>query len=154
MAMTGRPTVLFVCADNGGVSLLAEAVALHFHPQLRPFSAAALTPGAVDPALLSSLEAAAIPADGLSAKPAGVFSLSGAPRLDAVVALGQEAGRALRRQPFIGLLRFETWQLPGVPRHMEAQARRAAYGRLVPEIGGAIARLEERIAIRLSGAAA
>lgn len=154
MAMTGRLTVLFVCADNGGVSLAAEAVALHFHPRLRPFSAAALAPGRVDPALLASLTAAHIPADGLSAKPVGVFSLSGAPRLDAVVALGADAGRALRRQAFIGLLRFETWQLPDVPWGTEEKVRRAAYGRLLPDIGAAIARLEERITGRLSGAAA
>lgn len=154
MAMTGRPTVLFVCPDNGSLSLLAEAVALDAHPGLRAFSAAALAPGAVDPALVSCLEAARIPADGLSAKPAGLFALSGAPRLDVLVAFGDEARRALRRLPLMGLLRLETWHLPAIGQGGAAAMRCAAYHRLLPEIGAAIAALEGRIALRLSGAAA
>ncbi|QRG07672.1 hypothetical protein EZH22_04570 [Xanthobacter dioxanivorans] len=154
MAMTGRPTVLFVCPDNGGLSLLAEAVALKEHPELRVFSAAALTPGAVDPALVACLDAAGIPADGLSAKPAGVFALSGAPRLDVLVTFGDEARRALRRLPLLGLLHLETWHPVAVRHDGAAGWRRAAYRRLLPEIGAAIANLEARIALRLSGAAA
>lgn len=152
--MPGRPTVLFLCPDNGALSLLAEAVALHRHPGIRPFSAAAATPGAVDPALLESLVCEDIPADGLSTKPAGVFVLSGAPRLDVVVAFGETARRALKTQPFLGLLRLETWRLAEVTRSLPVPARRAAYRRLVPDIGAAIHHLEERIAMRLSGAAA
>ena len=160
MAMTGRPTILFVCADNGGLSLLAEAVAFGAHPGVRAFSAAAGAPGDVDPALLSCLDAAGIPSDGLSAKPAGVFALSGAPRLDAVVVFGDEARRALRHLPFVGLLRVEAWRFsaPGRPgdlsREPDERVRAAAYQRLLPEIGAAIADLEARIAFRLSGAAA
>ncbi|MFG1373120.1 hypothetical protein V5F32_13170 [Xanthobacter oligotrophicus] len=154
MPMTGRPTVLFVCPDNAGTSLMAEAIALHGHRGLRPFSAAALVPGAVDPALIDCLEAARVPADGLSAKPAGVFSLSGAPRLDVVVALGAQAWRALRRQTFIGLLRFEFWQLPEVAPGEGLAARRTAYRTLMPDLDGAIGRLEERIALRMARAAA
>ncbi|MEP9354302.1 hypothetical protein ABLE93_11965 [Xanthobacter sp. KR7-65] len=150
--MPGRPTVLFLCPDNGALSLLAEAVALHRHPGLRPFSAAASAPGAVDPALIESLGEAGIPADGLSAKPAGVFVLSGAPRLDVVVALGEATRKALRHQPFLGLLRFETWRLAEVVRSLPAPARRSVYARLLPEIGAAIRRLEDRIAMRRAAA--
>lgn len=154
MSMTGRPTVLFVCPDNAGVSLMAEALALHAYTDLRPFSAAAAAPGIVDPALIACLEAARIPADGLSAKPAGVFGLSGAPRLDLVVALGGEARRVLRRQPWIGILRIEAWLLPEVPRGDTQHERRAGYRRLLPQLASAIGYLEERFSLRDAGAAA
>lgn len=152
--MTGRPTVLFVCPDNAGVSLLAEALALHAYKDLRPFSGAAGAPGVVDAALIACLDAARIPADGLSAKPAGVFGLSGAPRLDLVVALGADAGRALRRQPWTGFLRLETWLLPELPRSTDPQTRRAGYRTLLPQLAAAIGRLEERFILRDAGAAA
>lgn len=157
MAITGRPTVLFVCPDNGGVSLLAEALTLHAYTDLRPFSAAAGVPGPVDPAVLECLAAARIPADGLSAKPAGMFGLAGAPRLDLVVALGAGAGRAVRRQPWVGGPRMEarhveTWALPEAPPAADQPGRRGFYRTLLPQLAAAIGGLEERFT--LSGAAA
>lgn len=154
MSMTRRPTVLFVCPDNAGLSLMAEALVLHAYKDLRPFSAATAAPGAIDPALVECLEAARIPADGLSPKPAGVFSLSGAPRLDLVVALGDEAGRALRRQAWVGVLRLETWLLPEVPRGDDHPQRRASFRRILPQLASAIGHLEERFTLRGAGAAA
>jgi len=154
MSMNGRPTVLFLCPDNGGPSLLAEALAFEGHPDLRAFSAAALAPGAVDPALLACLGGAGLRTDGLSPKPAQLFALSGAPRLDAVVALGEDARRALRRLAFIGPVRSETWQIPEVPRTAPPAQRRAAYDQLLTDLGAALASLERRIAFRLSGVAA
>lgn len=154
MSLTGRPTVLFLCPDNGGLSLLAEAAALRNHPLLRPFSAAAAAPGEVDPALVACLTAEGLSAEGLSAKPATLFALSGAPRLDVVVTLGEEARRAARRLPLFGLLRLEAWRLAEIPPAASKTFRQACYRRLLPEIGAAIARLEERIALSFPGAAA
>lgn len=142
--MISRPSVLFVCRDNAGLSLMAEALTMHLYAHVRAFSAATAAVAPVDPAMLECLEQKGVAADGLSSKPVELFALSGAPRVDAVVALVDDAHRAARRLPWMHLLRLRGWGFEDVSRLPEAPARRRAYHRLLPELRSAITALVER----------
>lgn len=139
--MIARPSILFVCRDNAGLSLMAEAVAMHVSARVRAFSAAAGAPAPVDGAALEALHHAHIPADGLSSKPVELFALSGAPRVDLVVTLVDEAHRAARRLPWMHLMRLRTWHFEDVARQADPQARRVGYRRLLPDLRAAVTAL-------------
>jgi len=142
--MISRPSVLFVCRDNAGLSLMAEALTMHLYARVRAFSAATTVAGPVDPAALDCLEREGVAIDGLSSKPVEVFALSGAPRVDAVVALVDEAHRAARRLPWMHLLRLRGWSFEDISRLPEPQERRRAYRRILPELRAAITALVEQ----------
>ncbi|WP_454917901.1 arsenate-mycothiol transferase ArsC [Xanthobacter sediminis] len=122
---------------------MAEALTMHLYVRVRAFSAAMATVRPVDPAMLECLEREGVAIDGLSAKPVEVFALSGAPRVDTVVALVDEAHRAARRLPWMHLLRLRGWGFEDISRLPEAQERRRAYRRLLPELRAAITALVE-----------
>ncbi|MFG1479861.1 hypothetical protein V5F53_14565 [Xanthobacter sp. V4C-4] len=142
--MIARASILFVCRDNAGLSLMAEALTTHLHAGVRAFSAAMSAPAPVDAAALDCLERCGIAVDGLSAKPVEVFGLSGAPRVDMVVALVDEAHRAARRLPWMHPLRLRGWGFEDVSRVSDAQQRRRAYRCLLPLLREAVATLVEQ----------
>ncbi|MDQ0506398.1 arsenate-mycothiol transferase ArsC [Xanthobacter agilis] len=142
--MITRPSILFVCRDNAGLSLMAEALTMHIYARVRAFSAATALAGPVDGAALDCLERDGVAIDGLSSKPVELFGLSGAPRVDAVVALVPDAHRAARRLPWMHLLRLRGWGFEDVARLPDPQERRRAYRRMMPELRAAICALVER----------
>lgn len=138
---TGRLSIVFTCRDNGGLSLLAEALANHAQPHLRAFSASAERAGPVDLAAVECLHGARVPADGLSAKPLELFALAGAPRIHAVVAMVEAVhGEASRFAARCGA-RLHLWQFEEVGHLADAHARRLAYRRLLPGLRSAIGEL-------------
>lgn len=137
-AMIAKPSILFVCRDNSGLSLIAEAVTISADNRVRAFSAAAQGTAPVDIAALECLHAAGIAADGLSSKPVELFSLSGAPRVDLVVAMVDEAHKALRRLPWTHLLRLQGWGMEDVSRLNDPHQRRLAYRRVLPRVQHAV----------------
>ncbi len=135
-------SILFSCRDNGGLSLLAEAIANGPGHRLRAFSAGVSTTGAVDLAAMECLHAARVPADGLSAKPLEMFALSGAPRIDVVVSLVADAAAETERfAADAGCTAHHHWNFEDVGTIIDAHARRLAYRRLLPELRSAIAML-------------
>ena len=77
--------VLFLCTGNSARSILAEAI-LNFKgkPRFTAYSAGSHPAGAVRPEALRQLEQAHIPTEGLRSKSWEEFSRQGAPKLDFV----------------------------------------------------------------------
>lgn len=80
-----RYNVLFLCTGNSARSILAEAF-LNFrgHGQFRAFSAGSHPTGQVNPLALEVLERCGIPAEGTRSKSWDEFARPGAPELDFV----------------------------------------------------------------------
>lgn len=136
-----RPSILFACRDNSGVSLLAEAIAHQTHHQLRAFSAGIHGSGAVDDALVECLESEGIPADGLSSKPMEVFGFSGAPRIDLVVALVAVARERIERLSGVARIPVETWSFADPTAVADPRRRRHLYRMMMPRLRAAISGL-------------
>lgn len=147
MTLTGRPSILFVCRDNSGLSLLAEAIAIAAEAPVRAFSAAGAETAPVDIAAVECLHHARIPADGLSSKPVELFGLSGAPRIDFVVAMVDEAHHALARLAWHQVARIERWTFDDISRLADVNQRRLAYRRLLPRLKAAVRAVVDRAAL-------
>ena len=77
--------VLFLCTGNSARSILAEALLNHKgKPNFRGFSAGSHPTGRVNPFALKQLEAAGLPADGLRSKSWDEFAKPGAPQMNFV----------------------------------------------------------------------
>jgi arsenate reductase len=77
--------VLFLCTGNSARSILAEAIANRVRPGvIRGFSAGSHPKGAVHPIALELLRHLNFPTDGLRSKNWDEFAAAGAPRLDFV----------------------------------------------------------------------
>ena len=77
--------VLFVCTGNSARSILAEGLLNHFASgRFVAHSAGSHPSGTVNPFALSTLQALRIPADGFRSKSWGEFAEPGAPALDFV----------------------------------------------------------------------
>ena len=77
--------VLFLCTGNSARSILAEAILNHQgRGRFRAFSAGSHPTGTVNPAALELLERLRIPTAGLRSKPWDEFAVRGAPPLDFV----------------------------------------------------------------------
>lgn len=129
--LADRPlTVLFFDGDNGGASLIAEAVLRHRgRDQIRALSAGRVTAEAVASEVMQTLAAARISADGLEPKSWQRFQGLFQPRIDVVIFLcsnphydGAEVLAGLPGAPMC-----VHWPMEN-PAHVEGEAqRRAAY---------------------------
>ena len=83
--MQGRYNVLFLCTGNSARSIMAEAIMNRKgFPTFTAYSAGSHPKGTVHPAALHQLEAAKLPVAGLRSKPWDEFAAAGAPQLDFV----------------------------------------------------------------------
>ena len=92
--MTGRYNVLFLCTGNSARSIMAEAI-LNYkgRPTFTAYSAGSHPSGAVRPEALRQLEAARIPAKNPRSKNWDEFAQPGAPKLDFVFTVCDNAAK-------------------------------------------------------------
>src|SRR5208337_2560681 len=94
MAMERRYNVLFLCTGNSARSIMAEAIMNHKGaPAFTACSAGSHPSGAVRPEALRQLEAARVPTEGLRSKGWEEFSQPGAPKLDFVFTVCDNAAK-------------------------------------------------------------
>jgi arsenate reductase len=92
--MRGKYNVLFLCTGNSARSIMAETI-LNFkgRPSFTAYSAGSHPAGTVRPEALRQLEAARLPTRGLRSKSWEEFSQPGAPRMDFVFTVCDNAAK-------------------------------------------------------------
>lgn len=92
--MRGRYNVLFLCTGNSARSVMAEAIMnKKGFPTFTAYSAGSHPKGAVHPAAIRQIEVANLPTNGLRSKDWGEFAKAGAPKLDFVFTVCDNAAK-------------------------------------------------------------
>jgi arsenate reductase (thioredoxin) len=92
--MQGRYNVLFLCTGNSARSIMAEAIMNRKgFPNFTAYSAGSHPKGAVHPGALRQIELAKLPVTGLRSKDWNEFARSGAPHLDFVFTVCDNAAK-------------------------------------------------------------
>src|SRR5208282_2128976 len=92
--MQGRYNVLFLCTGNSARSVMAEAIMnKKGFPTFTAYSAGSHPKGAVHPAALRQLELAKLPIAGLRSKGWEEFAAPGAPKLNFVFTVCDNAAK-------------------------------------------------------------
>jgi arsenate reductase (thioredoxin) len=92
--MQGRYNVLFLCTGNSARSIMAEAIMNRKgSPTFTAYSAGSHPKGAVHPAALRQIELAKLPVTGLRSKDWAEFAKPGAPKLDFVFTVCDNAAK-------------------------------------------------------------
>lgn len=141
--MSPPRTILFLCTGNSARSLLAEALLNHLAAgRMRAYSAGSFPKGAPHPAALAVLAEQGIATDGLRSKSWDEFAAAGAPEMDLVITVcDNAAGEACPVWP--GRPALAHWGIPDPAAVSDPAARPAAF-RL------ALERMRARIAALLA----
>jgi len=92
--MKGRYNVLFLCTGNSARSIMAEAIMnKKGFPTFAAYSAGSHPKGVVHPAAIHQIEVAKLPPTGLRSKDWGEFARPGAPKLDFVFTVCDNAAK-------------------------------------------------------------
>jgi arsenate reductase (thioredoxin) len=92
--MSGGYNVLFLCTGNSARSIMAEAIMnTKGFPNFSAYSAGSHPKGTVHPAALHQIEVAKLPTSGYRSKDWGEFAKPGAPRLDFVFTVCDNAAK-------------------------------------------------------------
>jgi len=92
--MSRTYNVLFLCTGNASRSIMAEAILNHRgQPNFHAYSAGSQPRGQVHPGAIQQLESAGLPTTGLRSKSWNEFAEPGAPKMDFIFTLCDDAAR-------------------------------------------------------------